>query len=87
MILEIEVGQCSVALVSGFGDFFKKSSQALKDGFQPGDDLPSIATSAFSDLLPSLMNIAEVKIELDQNPDSRAIIAALLLNEIMDALD
>ena len=84
--LQITIGMESATLIDGLAMFLRKTTQALSDGFQPGDDLPEIAKSAFADLAPILMSIAKVKDEVAAFPDSRAIMAALLINELMDLL-
>lgn len=83
MIVEIEIGDKTNDLIVGLTDFIKTAKDQLQDGFQPGDDIPEIALSAFTDLAPALMAAADLKVEFDAMPDSRAIAMALLANELM----
>jgi hypothetical protein len=83
MKIEIEIGEKTHELITGLSDFIGKAKEALEDGFQPGSDVPEMAISALTDLAPALMNASDLKDEFDSNPDSRAIAAALLANEVM----
>ena len=83
MVIEVEIGESTNDLINGLTEFIKTAKEQLSDGFQPGDDIPDIAISAFQDLAPALMGAAELKQEFDSNPDSRAIAMALLANELM----
>jgi hypothetical protein len=84
MELKIQVGDNSATLIDGVAVFLRKTVEALRDGFDPSDDLPPIALAAFTDLLPIIGNLPKIKDELAQYPDSRTILAALLVNEILD---
>jgi hypothetical protein len=84
MSLTVEIGDKSLAAIQGLGEFLKKCKEAMEDGFQPGGDIPVIATSALVDLLPTISSISAIKEELDLNPDSRAILAALLVNDMIE---
>ena len=84
MIVEIELGDRSVALLRGLSEFLKKTHGALSDGWQPGSDLPAIGMAAFSDLLPVIKDLPEIRDEIRANPDSQALLMALLINEIRD---
>jgi hypothetical protein len=83
MILEVEIGDKTNDLIIGLTAFIKTAKDQLQDGFQPGDDIPELAISAFQDLTPALMGVADLKAEFDSNPDSKAIAMALLANELM----
>lgn len=82
MKIQIEVGERSTAFIDGLALFLRKTSEVLKDGFQPGQDLPEIALAAFQELAPILGTFSKVKEEMQQNPDSQAFMAAFLINEI-----
>ena len=83
MIVEVEIGDNTNDLIVGLIEFIQTAKDQLQDGFQPGDDIPALALSAFMDLTPAIMGTAKIKQEFDDNPDSRSIAMALLANELM----
>lgn len=58
--VELEVAKETYELGVGVRKFVGVLRQALKDGFQPGQDLPVVLVSAVADLVPSVQGVEKV---------------------------
>lgn len=83
MIIQVEIGKDTNALINAISSFVKVAKDQLKDGFQPGDDLAPITLSALQVLAPAFTAADSVGEEFEKNPDSKSIAMALLANELM----
>ena len=66
--IEIEVSKESLELAEGIKQMVLSAKEALKDGWQPGQDIPAIAASAFAALLPAVQGISQVPDEIKEDP-------------------
>ncbi len=72
-------------LLEGLTKFAVVAKAALKDGFQAGQDLPPILSSALADLAPALQGAEAIKDEAKETKEFAAAVA-LGVNELVHAL-
>lgn len=78
---EVEVTKEFAELWEGLAEIVKASKVALKDGFQPGQDLPVIAAQAFGSLTKAIGG-------LDQLPaEAKEATAAFVRGGLLGASD
>ena len=70
--VEVEVSKEIYEAGQGLGKFVRAMRGALKNGWQPGEDLPVAMQHAMSDLVPALNGITEVKAEVDEDKAAAA---------------
>lgn len=75
--VEVEVSKEAHELGEGIQKFVKAARQALADGWQPGQDLPVILSSALSDLAPALQGAEKIAAE---QADKQAFANAVYLS-------
>ena len=70
MIVEknVKMSKNTLETIEGLSDFIIVCREALKDGFQYGDDIPDIVSSALSDLIPILDNLDDIASEFSEDP-------------------
>ena len=84
--INLTVSKETYELGIGLAEFIGQVKNALEDGWQPGEDLPVMLTSALSVLAPSLQGIEKIKGEYEDNPDAFANAVAITGSEIFKAL-
>lgn len=65
---EIALPKEAHELAAGLEKFAMAVKAALKDGFQPGQDIPPVLSSAIVDLIPAMQGVEVVKDELKAMP-------------------
>jgi len=65
---EIDLPKESLELAQGIEKFVKSLHLALSDGFQVGQDLPIIVSSAIADMIPALAGSEKIGEELKADP-------------------
>jgi hypothetical protein len=68
--VEVEVAKEIYEAMVGLAKFGAVVKEALKDGWQMGDDLTPIMASAMADLLPGLQGVDQAKAEFEEDPSS-----------------
>lgn len=81
----VAVSKETAELLEGLTKFAVAVKAALKDGWQPGADLPVILTSALGDLAPALQGMESVPAEVKQSKEFAAAVA-LGVNDLVHAL-
>lgn len=76
--LEVEVAKEAYELGEGLASMVLAVKDALKDGFQPGQDLPAVVTAAFTKLVPAVEGMDKLDDELKE--DAKAFLDALYLS-------
>lgn len=71
----------------GLSKFIAAVRASLDDGFQYGDDIPDIVSSAISDLLPSLDGLSAISDEYSENPEIFFRTVSLIGLEVVKALE
>ena len=66
--VEIEMPKEAYELAVGLGKFGKAVKMALADGWQMGNDIPVVMTSALADLLPALQGADKIADEANLDP-------------------
>jgi len=84
--VEVEVSKETAELLAGLLNLVLAGKEALADGFQPGSDLPVIATAAFVHLLPALEGATAIPQELRDDPAAFTRAAALFGADLYDVL-
>ena len=84
-IEQVEVSDATRAIGLALAQFLKDAKIALKDGWQPGQDLPVVLSSFVGNFLPQLGKLPEIQ---KDSQDLAPFIAALLLTgkDVADAL-
>lgn len=72
--VELELPKEVSELAAGLATFAVHAIKAVKDGFQPGQDLPVLLAAAIADLVPALNGVERLPAELKE--DKAAFIAA-----------
>jgi len=62
------------------------SKEALKDGFQPGQDLPTIAISSYQDLILALQGFNEIPAEVKTDLGSSVKCIGLMAGDLVEVL-
>lgn len=81
----VSVSKETAELLEGLTKFAVAMKAALKDGFQVGQDLPVILTSALGDLAPALQGVDQIPAEVKASKEFAAAVA-LGVNELVHAL-
>lgn len=81
----IEVSKETYELGEGLTKFIDSCFEALEDGWQYGDDLPDIISSAVSNLLPALDGASLISDERKKNPRAFYTTISLMIVDIADA--
>lgn len=83
MKVEVEVSKEIYEAGQGVAKFVKAMKDALKDGWQPGQDLPVAMSHAMTDLVPALNGISEVPAELAADRLAAAHAVSLSLCDVL----
>jgi hypothetical protein len=84
--LEVLVPKEVHELGAGLVKFVGAMKQALKDGFQPGMDIPVIIATAMNDLIPAFDGIDKVGGELAADKAGFAKALGLSLADLVEAV-
>jgi len=79
--VQVTVSKETHELGIGMSSFVGSVKQALADGWQPGQDLPVIITSAVTDLVPSIQGVDQMDDEAKENPIAFANAIAVSLSK------
>lgn len=63
----VQVSKESYELGQGVVKFLAALKQALKDGWQPGSDLPILLNAAILDLVPGFQGVEKLGLEKQEN--------------------
>lgn len=75
---ELDCAKETVEFGEGLAKLVNATREALSDGWQTGEDLPAIITSAVSDLVPALQGMEKISDELKTVPSfANAVYASL----------
>ncbi len=85
VVKQVEVSKETSELLEGLTKFAVAVKGALKDGWQVGQDLPVVLTSALGDLAPALQGAEAIKEEAKDTKEFAAAVA-LSVNELVHAL-
>lgn len=86
MQVQVKVSKEMHELGLGVAAFVAAVKTALDDGFQYGDDIPDIISSAIGDLLPSLTGIDNIGLEYKEDPEAFFKTLALMGVDVAKAL-
>jgi len=75
--VQVEVSKEAYELGQGVAKFVTATKAALADGWQAGQDLPAVMSSAISDLIPALEGVQQIP---DEAQDKQALVNALYLS-------
>lgn len=78
--VEISVSKESYELAQGSVKVVKALKEALKDGFQPGQDVPAIVSAVIADLIPAVQGMDQVALESQE--DEKAFVQAFVLSAV-----
>lgn len=78
--ISVTVSKETIELMDGLAKFVGAVKTALKDGWQPGSDLPVLLSSTITDLVPALDGIDKVKEELLK--EKAAFVRALTIGSV-----
>ena len=81
----VRISKETYELGEGISKFIAVCVKATKDGWQYGDDLPSIISSAVSDLLPSLDGVQSIASEFSNDQEAFYATVSLIGIEILKA--
>lgn len=65
--LKITVPKASAALAGHIEKLIDVAGEALKDGFQPGQDLPPVVQALFAEIVPALGDLGKVLSETKED--------------------
>jgi len=68
LTIETEVSKEAYELAQGLGKFAVAIRDAVKDGWQTGEDLPLLVASALTDLVPSAAGAEKLGDEAKEDP-------------------
>jgi hypothetical protein len=83
MKLEIDVPKETYELADGLVKLIDAVRTALKDGWQPGTDLPAIATSAFAILPPAIAGFDQLGAEFKADKGKLVLALAVAVDKIV----
>lgn len=81
---EIEVSSAGDALGAAIGNIMTATATALKDGWQPGQDLPAIATVALTSLLGAAAELKNIATDAKATPFK---FGKGVMNPILDGIE
>lgn len=64
--VEIEVSKEAYELMEGLKGVIRSTKEALKDGWQPGQDIPVIFSSALTNLIPAVKGADKIGEEAEE---------------------
>lgn len=76
--IKVQVEKEAYELGQGIKNMTLSCTKALKDGFQPGQDLPVVLQAAMVDLFPALQGVEKLGLELEE--DASAFVKAFVLS-------
>ena len=78
--VEVDVSKESYELMAGVAGFVGVVMQCLKDGWQPGQDLPAMLAGAMANLIPAVAGVEKLPAEaMEETPE---FVAAILLGGV-----
>ena len=83
VIVEVELPKEIHELSVGLSKFVGSVREALKDGFQMGQDIPPILTSALADLVPAIEGMDQVDDEFKEDPAGVIKAVSLSVSDIV----
>jgi hypothetical protein len=62
--VKVPVSKESYELMQGIAGFLKVVKTALKDGWQPGSDIPAVMVGAMATLVPAMQGVEKLPVEI-----------------------
>ena len=82
----VEVSKELYELGQGLSKVVASVKQALADGWQPGQDLPTIAMAAYADLVPAVQGLDKAGAELAEDRSAALRAVSLGLSDVVDSV-
>jgi hypothetical protein len=70
--VQVEVEKEVYDLLGSVARFVGAVKEALKDGFQPGSDIPAVVLAAYQDLLPAVQLVGQIPGDLMEDKSAFA---------------
>lgn len=82
MKVNVKVGKETYELEQGLVKFVRSCRLAMADGFQAGQDLPAMLTSALADLLPAIQGVEQLDDEAKGDLASSVAVVGLMGSDL-----